>query len=195
MEIPASAYPAIGAIAAAIIAGAISFVVTVLSKEQKTSEFRQTWIDALRNDLSEFISAIDSLTSFLRIKAGFRATSAEVSNFLHEKYPEVQRMGVSYYRIILRLNPDEHTTLITMLRELLNVMSSHAQATDEFYVESLSKALVGESQRVLKSEWKRVKRGELIFVVTKYASLALLAAAVALAIVIGRGHLVVQFHV
>ena len=41
MDIPASAYPAIGAVTAAIIAGGISFVVTVLAKEQKISEFRQ----------------------------------------------------------------------------------------------------------------------------------------------------------
>src|SRR2546430_15387357 len=115
MDIPATAYPAIGAIAAAIIAGAISFVVTVLSKEQKTSEFRQAWIDALRNDLSEFISTIDALTSFLRIKASRSATPAEVVSFLQEKYVDVQRMGVSYHRIMLRLNPDEHTALIATL--------------------------------------------------------------------------------
>ena len=170
-------------------------MVTVLSKEQKTSEFRQAWIDALRNDLSEFISTIDALTSFLRIKASRSATPAEVVSFLQEKYVDVQRMGVSYHRIMLRLNPDEHTALIATLQELLAVMSSHAKAVDESHVERLIKAVVAESQRVLKSEWRRVKRGEPIFVMTKYASLALFVAAVAFAIAIGRGHLVVQFRV
>src|SRR2546425_12855989 len=147
MNIPSSAYPAIGAVMAAIIAAGISFLVTVLSKEQKTSEFRQAWIDALRNDLSEFISTIDALTSFLRIKASRSATPAEVVSFLQEKYVDVQRMGVSYHRIMLRLNPDEHTALIATLQELLAVMSSHAKAVDESHVERLIKAVVAESQR------------------------------------------------
>lgn|SRR6266446_644807 len=60
MNIPSSAYPAIGAVMAAIIAAGISFLVTVLAKEQKTSEFRQAWIDALRKDLSEFIATVDN---------------------------------------------------------------------------------------------------------------------------------------
>ncbi|MFM8551291.1 MAG: hypothetical protein ACKOCD_03120 [Nitrospiraceae bacterium] len=194
MEIPPSAYPAIGAIAAATIGGAISFVVTVLSKEQKTSEFRQAWIDALRDDLSEFISTIDALTSFLRIKDSRSATPDEVSAFLHEKYADLHRMGVSFHRIMLRLNPNEHTVLIERLEELLAVMSVHTQAVNEQHVTQLTKAVVVESQRVLKSEWTRVKRGELVFVVTKYASLAIFLVAAVFAIAIAWDHLVIQFH-
>ena len=45
MDIPSPAYVAIGAIFAAIIAGGISFIIAVISKDQKTSEFRQEWIN------------------------------------------------------------------------------------------------------------------------------------------------------
>ena len=38
---------AIGAIAAALIAGLISLLGLIISKEQKVSDFRQAWIDAL----------------------------------------------------------------------------------------------------------------------------------------------------
>jgi hypothetical protein len=48
--------PILGPIVAAVIAGAVAFLASVFSKEQKTSEFRQAWIDSLRNDLSELIS-------------------------------------------------------------------------------------------------------------------------------------------
>ncbi len=58
MTFPKEAWPLLSAIAAAFIAGAVSFIVTVLSKEQKTSEFRQAWIDALREDLAIFASQI-----------------------------------------------------------------------------------------------------------------------------------------
>jgi hypothetical protein len=166
-----------------------------LSKEQKTSEFRQSWIDAVRNDLAEFISTVDALASFLRIKAGRNATPAEVVGFLQERYADVQRMGVSYHRIMLRLNPDEHAALIARLQELIAVMSSHAQAIDEPHVEGLIRAVVAESQRVLKFEWKRVKRGERVFVITKYASLVIFVSAVAVAIALGWGRLVIQFRV
>jgi hypothetical protein len=40
----------------AMIAGAFSLLGLVISKEQKVSEFRQTWIDALREDISELIA-------------------------------------------------------------------------------------------------------------------------------------------
>ena len=42
---------AVGAVVAALIAGTVSLLGLIISKEQKTSEFRQAWIDALRNDL------------------------------------------------------------------------------------------------------------------------------------------------
>lgn len=42
---------AIGAIGAALIAATVSLLGLIISKEQKTSEFRQAWIDALRSDL------------------------------------------------------------------------------------------------------------------------------------------------
>lgn len=46
---------AIGAIAAASIAGLLAFLSLIIAKENKTSEFRQAWIDSLRLDLSKLI--------------------------------------------------------------------------------------------------------------------------------------------
>ena len=52
---------AIGAIAAALIAGLISLLGLIISKEQKTSEFRQAWIDGLRSELSLVIAHANAL--------------------------------------------------------------------------------------------------------------------------------------
>jgi len=150
-------WPAIGAVIAAIIGAAISFLVTVLAKEQKTSEFRQAWIDALRNDLSEFVATVDAIFSFLRVKAGRKETPEQVAAFLEEKYPDVQRMGVSYHRIMLRLNPREHTKMIAKLES--------------------------------------VKRGELVFVLTKYVSLGLFVCALAFAVAIARHYIIIKFGI
>jgi hypothetical protein len=50
--------PLLATISAALIAGYFSFVTLINSKEQKTSEFRQNWIDSLRNDIAEFTSSV-----------------------------------------------------------------------------------------------------------------------------------------
>lgn len=52
---------AIGAIAAALIAGLVSLLGLIISKEQKTSEFRQAWIDALRKELSAVIAHTNAI--------------------------------------------------------------------------------------------------------------------------------------
>jgi len=184
MDISASLYPAIGPVTAAIFAGWISFIVTVLAKEQKTSEFRQAWIDGLRDDLSEFIGTVDTLSSFLRLKASQGQTPAELMNFLEESSPDVHRMGVSYNRILLRLNREEHTVLATQLKELLSVMSSYEKWSHEKGFDQRTSDVVKEAQKVLKTEWERVKKGEVLFRWIKYASLAFffLAAAAGLAV-------------
>jgi hypothetical protein len=53
-EMPIGNVAAIASIVAALITGAIAFINLTLSKEIKTSEFRQVWIDALRIDLAAF---------------------------------------------------------------------------------------------------------------------------------------------
>ncbi len=50
----------------ALIAVFVSFIGLVISKEQKTSEFRQTWIDKIRDDISDFMGQLNQFsTSYL----------------------------------------------------------------------------------------------------------------------------------
>jgi hypothetical protein len=39
----------------ALAGSAVTYIGLLISKESKTSEFRQEWIDALRNDIAEQI--------------------------------------------------------------------------------------------------------------------------------------------
>jgi hypothetical protein len=191
MEITPSAYPAIGAVTAAVIAGAISFVSTVLSKDQKTSEFRQAWIDSLREELSEFLSHIVTIASFLRIKRARGGTIEQLMDYLEEKDDEVRQAEMMYTRIRLRLNPKEHEVLLEKLRDVHSLLAS-PQIFERDHVNQLSDALTRESQRVLKSEWKRVKRGEFAFVATKYVSLAILLTAIGLAFLYAEGYVAIK---
>jgi hypothetical protein len=56
MNFPVVPDAAIGAIAAALIAGLLTFLGLIVAKENKTSEFRQAWIDSLRLDFAKLIS-------------------------------------------------------------------------------------------------------------------------------------------
>ena len=63
MDIDVSTIPLapIATVVAALITALIAYINLTLSKEQKTSEFRQAWIDGLRNDLAAFFSSARAL--------------------------------------------------------------------------------------------------------------------------------------
>ena len=58
---------AIGAVTAALIGAIISLVGLIVAKESKVSEFRQSWIDALRSELSAFLTNANSVVSSKKI--------------------------------------------------------------------------------------------------------------------------------
>ena len=69
--------PEVLTIVAAAIAAAASLVAVTLSKEQKVSEFRQAWIDALRQDLASFFS---SARAFARAMDARRVHGVETTD-------------------------------------------------------------------------------------------------------------------
>src|SRR5665647_752957 len=118
-EIPAQALVAIATIIGALIAGLISFVNLTLNKEQKTSEFRQAWIDGLRDDLAQFLSAIRAVAraeeAFYMHGKNFANTNFPASA---EQVNERRQIAMeTLYRIKLRLNTDEpeHKELLRLL--------------------------------------------------------------------------------
>ncbi len=161
-ELPASVVAPLGAIIAACITGTISFIGLVISKEQKTSEFRQAWIDALRADLSEFASQARRLaherTPFdIRRLTGslFEQMDAEKEEILRPDPLLVnrQRFAQTYYSLRLRLNPDEddHRQLLAHLEKTLQILSESAESErpDQVAVEldataHVARAVLGE---------------------------------------------------
>ncbi|MCE5182273.1 MAG: hypothetical protein LLG15_10775 [Betaproteobacteria bacterium] len=188
MDILPGAYPAIGAITAALIAGAISFVSAVLSKDQKTSEFRQAWIDSLRDEVSEFLSHVSTITSMLRSKHSRGSSVEELLKYVEESDEGMRQASLMYARIRLRLNPKENAALLEKLDAVRDLLRS-AKAFDKDYAGQAYKDLINEAQQVLKVEWKRVKRGEWAFVATKYISLLLFLVSVAVAAYHGKPYI------
>jgi hypothetical protein len=170
--IPAQALIAIGSVAAALIAAALSYVNLTLTKEQKTSEFRQAWIDGLREDLSKFFAALRTVA---RAEEALYKTRG---NYEKQNFPwsseqvAGQRQAASemLYRIKLRLNPveDSHKELY----HLLGVALAEHKKLSKNSIDSEPTIVAIDaasdfSRTVLKTEWQRVKAGERPFQIAR----------------------------
>lgn len=179
MTLPPTALIALGAIAAAFIAGAVSCVNIIISKDQKTSEFRQKWIDELRDELSQFLSMIDTLTILLEERSMIHSerpmSKPEWISFYQDSiHPEFKEINRLRNKIRLRLNPVKDKELLALLDEIeerFNHIEPEIGNEDFRRIESLVNTALAESQALLKKEWKRVRRGEPSYIVTKYGVL------------------------
>ncbi|SFJ15147.1 hypothetical protein SAMN05216206_3545 [Pseudomonas guineae] len=190
MPIPREYLPFITPITVAIIAGSISFVVTILSKDQKTSEFRQAWIDALRSEISELLSISHTLISMLNLKKEFGETEEQIMQYFYSMQTDIVKCENLTTKIRLRLNPKEHKKLLSMLNTLEENTSNFVSPSEN---QILFNSAVIESQRILKKEWSRVKSGELAFRILKYSSLFVLIASLTFAALYANDHLSITY--
>ena len=168
--------PLVGPVLTALIAGAVAFLASVLSKEHKVSEFRQAWIDALRSDLAELVSLHLLLNDVIATSIREATEGSALKSVMLGKQAEFLRLEAAVARVRLRLNPNEHQVLLKAVR-LLGELSPKLRHGDVSDSNTRGEAVIIESQRVLKAEWGKVKRGEFLFVVTKRVSLAIIVLA------------------
>lgn len=166
MEIPT----AVGAIVAAMIGALMVLISTILSKEQKTSEFRQSWVDSLRSELAEFAGSASLLIHYAEHNA--KKTDEEVMQFLSSNHDRLERLKSLAMSITLRLNPKEHQELIKIVDRFLDdlIEETKGQTDDLVNTSPTEQRFIEESQRILKEEWARVKKGEVGFRLVKYGS-------------------------
>ena len=168
--LPPQSLVALATLAAALIAAAISFVTMTLTKELKTSEFRQGWIDGLREELAAFFGAT---RGFARAVEASRSPVAMADGkvplgLTAEKISDLRyQAGEMFSKIMLRLNPEEpeHIELLRLLRRSIDEQNAMLASGSLDVVPTLKAIdLANEYARpVLKTEWERVKKGELPF--------------------------------
>lgn len=164
---------AVGSILAAAIAGLVVFISTVLTKEQKTSEFRQVWIDELRKDISQFIAGVSEVVALYVSKKGDSVSQAK---FIDDNFKLIHELQMVEHRIVLRLNPVKHAKLIEKITFFRSSMLAAYKAPDRKKIEDgLTSELMSETKNVLSVEWDRVKKGEPMFRRVKYSALFILA--------------------
>ena len=176
MIFPKELIPVLGPVLGALIAASVAFLASVLSKESKTSELRQAWIDHLRNDLADFVGTYTVITDM----AGSPfILDDDLNAWARSVKSEMLQLESERARILLSLNPDEHSELISKIGVLV---SPEVLRGDENERDEMLDAFVAESQAMLRHEWRRVKQGERIYRFTKWVSLGVVALLVVAAV-------------
>lgn len=164
-DLPAQSIIAIGTLVASLITAAISFVNLTLTKELKTSEFRQAWIDGLREDLAVFFGAARAFARAVE-ELQIHGSNGPL-RIREEKVSDLRYQAAeTFSKIKLRLNADEmeHQELVRLLKRAIDEQNEMLaqQASSEKTLQAID--IANEYARpVLKKEWERVKRGELAF--------------------------------
>lgn len=163
---------ALGAIIAAFITGFVALLGLIISKENKTSEFREAWISTLRTQIAMLVGHLNGIEGTIRRarKPGEGWTEARA---------DIVAVNQCLADIRLRLNPTEKKceAIATLLDDIERLfVPGQPIDTKQFY--RTERLLLQASQSFLKSEWDRVRKGEAVFRFVKTAAVLLLAGAI-----------------
>jgi hypothetical protein len=164
---------AVGAVIAALIAGMISLLGLIISKEQKTSDFRQAWIDGLRAEISMLTAHINAIYMAKELGHGDWGVVRL----------DVIGINQTAAQIKLRLNPQE-TGSRKILDHLANLETLVQGAASVQRLNEIEEALAADAQSLLKAEWVRVRQGEFTFRLAKYCAAAVVVAVLVLFVVL-----------
>jgi len=175
---------AIGAIVTTLITGILSLVGLIISKEQKTSEFRQEWINSLRNEISELLGNTETIMRYFRAvvddQKRLRLAPIAEAELLEKVKDNIKESEKLYNQIQLRINREEHKAIIEAL-EVIRSQFREGNIPSDDGLHELEQQLIRVTQDILKTEWERVKSGEPVFRIAKYGAALLLICTLALA--------------
>lgn len=146
----------------ALISVFISFISLIISKEQKTSEFRQAWINTLRDDISKFIGQVDSIKKLILLnKVATEKDKKETSDAVVLDSIKLREIKS---KIELLINPkeDKHIQLVQLLNQIVEEIKKNTNLSNS--INELTKL----AQKIFKEEWDRVKNGEPIYKFSKW---------------------------
>lgn len=157
-------FVALSAVIAALIAGAFAFFNLVVAKESKVSEFRQAWIDSLRNEISTYISRLHAVSNLGRYIHEKPVEDKYNPELLRERSRMYEEALSAYNSIRLRINPNETVQEAHRLNSaFLNALSTAQRFFENGHTEALDENLEQVSSTaapLLKFEWDRVRKGE-----------------------------------
>ncbi len=162
----------------AFIGALVAITTTIIAKENKISEFRQAWIDALREDLAQFY-AINNGLILLNYKQ-----EVNYQTTINDIHKNMLNFDTFLARITLRLNLHEHSELKEQIDAISKWREDNAKKPEKYKdLEELQKHFLDLSNNLLAIEWRVVKKGEVIFREFKHFGKALLLATCILIII------------
>ena len=143
----------------------ISLISLVISKENKTSEFREEWLNELRNEISNYLSLLHEFKTawILFQNTGNQDNSIFFTDNL-EKIREIKKYKES---ILFKLNDKDDSILIKSINNISNILENHSTIDNDTLYEHEYNIIVYESKKLLKKEWEKVKSGEPFFIRAK----------------------------
>lgn len=141
--------------ALAVIVAAI--IAAIIARELKISEFRQAWINDLREDLSEYLSKAYEWINLYEAQNGMESLKKEdLSLTLVRVENEAFRL---LWRVEMRFKPNDEkaTKLLNKLRELLSPINCDVQMNGESKWREIVSETVMQSRDLLKEEWEMTK--------------------------------------
>ena len=141
-------------ILAALITATVGLLGLMIAKDAKVSEFRQAWIDKLRAEIADLLTASHELIRMLVAAGETKGPDVAVLN------PALRLANTAMFSIRLRLNATEAPS-----KELLAIIDqieaySSSKTFDQDTVENFERRLITATNRVLKAEWDMVRSGE-----------------------------------
>ena len=149
----------LAAIVAAVITALVSLLGLIISKETKVSEFRQAWIDALRQDVAILLA-----NSVCMYEEANPPDGTPTEEWRARRASNLLGVNEASFRIKLRLNPREAESqaVLKTLGEQAALFARRVEP-DKLEFGRLLTRLVDEVQLVLKTEWDRVRSGEPVY--------------------------------
>lgn len=146
------------------MAGIISLLGLIIAKEQKVSDFRQAWIDALRSEITSYLTQMNAIADLLEVSYQGHEDKLKA---LSAPY---QRLNEAHFMITLRLNPKEKRSqdLLELMAEFQQCISEERNPNAFSNFKRIEQLFLSTAKDLLKSEWGRVKRGEPTFQFAKY---------------------------
>lgn len=144
---------------AAIIA---TIIAALLARSLKISEFRQAWINSLRDDVAEIIGSLGvAHDAGMRAQTEFNATAGNI--WKTEYDPAISRSKTLQARIRLRINPNQNknSTLDEAFLSSLNAFVEGCVDREKLCSDFDTRRATFETQarQLLKREWESTKRG------------------------------------
>jgi len=137
----------------AFIAAVISLLGLLISKENKVSEFRQAWIDALREEIATVITHAHA------VHGAYLAKFSPESEMWKNVRDDFVKMNEAWAKIKLRLNPDEvrSQAILAALQKHEGIFLENNTPPEFSKLRDADRKLLKSTQDVLKVSWFSLK--------------------------------------